>query len=83
MTKAPRHFIASELHVPLLCQALRNAVHAQPGHVQAEHMLASLAASMGGVNGVSKASPEFVRALFDDFSESFDTQLASLGRHKP
>jgi predicted TPR repeat methyltransferase len=61
--------------------ALRTAVNLDPSHTQAEHMLAALmaATSSGADAAVSKASAGYVKALFDDFSESFDEKLASLG----
>ena len=60
---------------------LRASTDLDPSNVQAEHMLASLLASTGGSAheaGVSKASPAFVKALFDDFSDSFEQKLAAL-----
>ena len=57
---------------------LRSAVDLDPSNAQAEHMLASVLAGSGedGASaGVSKASPAFVKALFDDFSDSFDEKL--------
>lgn len=68
--------------------ALRVAVELDPEHAQAEHMLASLTASSGGKGGegatsLSKASPAFVKALFDDFSDSFDQKLAELQYRVP
>lgn len=63
--------------------ALRNALQLAPEHAQAEHMLAAMLAdsSSGGAGGggVKKASPQFVKSLFDDFSDSFNEKLATLG----
>ena len=58
--------------------ALRVSLELDPSHVQAEHMLASLAASTGSSPEISKASPAFVKQLFDDFSDSFEEKLAAL-----
>ena len=68
--------------------SLRTALDLDPEHAQAEHMLAAmLAAGNGepgeGGGGVSKASPAFVKALFDEFSGSFDEKLAALGYAVP
>lgn len=60
--------------------ALRTAMDLDPNNAQAEHMLASMtAASSGDGSSVSKASAGYVKALFDDFSDSFDEKLAALG----
>ena len=71
--------------VDLVClenaqNALRTTLQLDPTHVRAEHMLASMLADANdGIADVSKASPAFVKALFDDFSNTFDEKLASLG----
>ena len=59
----------------------------------AEHMLAALLSAAptgtgGGAGGgegagISRASPQFVRALFDDFSETFDAKLDALQYRVP
>jgi len=38
-----------------------------------------LAAMSNDISAVSKASPEFVAALFDDFADTFDQKLGALG----
>ena len=65
--------------------ALRTTLQLDPSHAQAEHMLAAMAANAGkdGAVGVNKASAAFVKALFDDFSDTFDSQLASLDYQVP
>ena len=70
--------------------ALRIAVQLDPTNYQAEHMLAAVMAQMAEEGGaestpttVSKASPAFVKALFDDFSDSFDEKLAELHYQVP
>ncbi|KAL3914025.1 MAG: hypothetical protein SGPRY_007773 [Prymnesium sp.] len=54
--------------------ALRTTLELEPSH--AEHMLAALLSTEG--SRISKASPQFVSALFDDFASSFDQKLAAL-----
>ena len=67
--------------------ALRVSTDLDPENAQAAHMLASISANGGGGAGdgpsVSKASPAFVKALFDDFSDSFDEKLAALEYRVP
>lgn len=49
-----------------------------PPPSQAEHMLEALASGTegeGGGGGLSRASPQFVRSLFDDFSDTFESKL--------
>ena len=66
--------------------ALRTTLDIEPTHVQAEHMLAATLAEAPGQpdpeagrgRRLSKASPAFVTALFDDFADTFDSQLAAL-----
>ncbi|KAL1508102.1 hypothetical protein AB1Y20_007695 [Prymnesium parvum] len=62
--------------------AMRMTLELEPSHVQAEHMLAALLSS-GDDATLSKASPAFVSALFDDFAASFDTKLAALRYQVP
>ena len=50
-----------------------------PSNVQAEHMLASMTAGATAATAASKASAGYVKAFFDDFSDSFDEKLAELG----
>ena len=76
--------------------SMRSALELDPDHAQAEHMLASMIAASGGSSEGSsgsdsadasgrlgRASPAFVKALFDDFSDSFDEKLGSLGYQVP
>lgn len=68
--------------------ALQRALELDPSDAQAAHALAALSAAAGGgggggAPGPDRASPEFVRALFDDFAPTFDAQLASLGYAVP
>jgi hypothetical protein len=63
--------------------AMRTAVTLDSTNVQAAHMLAAMSAHSDGGAGISKASPDFVVALFDDFADSFDQKLGSLGYQVP
>ena len=68
--------------------ALRSAVDIDPDNAQAEHMLAAMSADGDGAGDgagsrLGRASPAFVKALFDDFSDSFDEKLTSLGYKVP
>jgi len=63
--------------------AQRRALALDPTNVQAAHMLAALLAEERADGAVRKASPAFVKALFDDFSDSFDENLAALGYAVP
>ena len=65
--------------------ALRTSATLQPDEPQAEHMLQALLSEGGdGDDGsLSRASPQFVRKLFDDFSDTFDTQLEALKYRVP
>lgn len=64
--------------------ALRTTLTIDPENAQAEHMLASIiSTTTKGEGSLSKASPQFVKALFDDFSNSFDTTLAALKYNVP
>jgi len=62
--------------------ALRTTVDLDPSHPSAEHMLAALMAGAGGAPDASltRGSPGYVKALFDDFSDSFDSKLARRAR---
>lgn len=60
--------------------ALRLAVDLNSENFLAEHMLAALTE---GSEGNGRASNEFVSALFDDFAETFDAKLESLGYKVP
>lgn len=59
--------------------AISRALELDPGQPKAEHALAALAAAEGlaqsTVHVPDRASPEFVRALFDDFAPTFDEKL--------
>ena len=53
--------------------AMRTAVDIDPDNAQAVHMLAAMTAADGAEGGgqaLDKASPAFVKALFDDFSDT-------------
>lgn len=66
--------------------ALRTSATLQPDEPQAEHMLQALLSEAGegeGDDALSRASPQFVRKLFDDFSDTFDTQLEALKYRVP
>ena len=69
----------AELCVENAQNALRAALELDPDHAQAEHMLAAILHGAEGEGpALTKASPAFVTALFDDFSDSFETKLAAL-----
>ena len=61
--------------------ALRLAVDLNQNNVVAEHMLAAM--TEGDDDSKGRASNEFVSALFDDFAETFDAKLESLGYKVP
>ena len=65
--------------------ALKAAIDVDPGNALAAHMLAAASTEMGGAEGESVGvAPEgYVTKLFDDFSSSFDSELASLGYRAP
>jgi hypothetical protein len=63
--------------------AMRTAATLDPSNIQAAHMLAAMSSDANDGEGISKASPDFVAALFDDFAESFDEKLGALGYQVP
>merc|ERR1740139_97667 len=66
--------------------ALRTSLNLRPDEPQAEHMLEALASEQGGAEGASRlqrASPQFVRSLFDDFSDTFEEKLEALQYQVP
>lgn len=63
--------------------AMRTAATLDRTNVQAAHMLAAMSADGNGGTGISKASPDFVAALFDDFADTFDEKLGALGYQVP
>ena len=81
--------LASQVSTPGLLsstQALRTSLDLRPNEPQAEHMLEALASDQGGAEGAARlqrASPQFVRSLFDDFSDTFEEKLHALQYQVP
>jgi len=60
--------------------ALRSALHLKPDYAEAEYMIH---VKFGAGDSVDRASPAFVAALFDDFSDTFEAKLSSLSYKVP
>lgn len=79
----PSHFLAMAYwHAGLKDQAadyVRKWAEASPGDAQAQHVKAA----MTGEAVPERASDDYVRSLFDQFSRSFDAKLDSLGYKAP
>lgn len=65
--------------------ALKAAIDVDPDNALAAHMLAAASVEIGGAEsaGVGVAPEGYVSKLFDDFSSSFESELASLGYRAP
>lgn len=57
----------------------RSALERNPDDTEAQHMLAA----MGGSDAPARAPDEYVKKLFDGFSDSFDAKLADLEYKAP
>lgn len=60
-------------------QRYRSMLETDPENARARHMLAAC----GGTSAPDRADDAYVRTVFDDFSSSFDQNLASLGYRAP
>lgn len=57
----------------------RDALERNPNDIEAQHMFAA----MGGADAPARASDDYVKQLFDGFSDSFDAKLADLEYKAP
>jgi len=60
-------------------EAFRKALRYQPGHIQADHALKAVLADPT----VETASTDYVKSLFNDYAETFDSSLSGLEYKAP